>query len=167
MCLFQFWFPQGMYIVVGLLGHMVVLFLVFKGISILFSLCLRWSPGEGKGYPLQYSSLENSMDYTVHGVAKSPTWLTDFHFHFYFHACVISPWFMFKDLWTSTLWTIARRLFLSMGFSRQKYWASGDLPDPCMESAARHLLHCQVNSTWEAIAHTTRLHKLISWKFPR
>ena len=30
------------------------------------------SPGEGKGYPLQYSGLENSMDCTVHGVAKSP-----------------------------------------------------------------------------------------------
>ena len=29
------------------------------------------SPGEGKGYPLQYSGLENSMDFTVHGVAKS------------------------------------------------------------------------------------------------
>ena len=25
-------------------------------------------PGEGKGYPLQYSNLENSIDYTVHGV---------------------------------------------------------------------------------------------------
>ena len=32
--------------------------------------------GEGIGYPLQYSGLENSMDYTVHGVAKSWTWLT-------------------------------------------------------------------------------------------
>ena len=39
------------------------------------------SPGEGKGYPLQYSGLENSMDYTVHGVAKSRTQLNDFHFH--------------------------------------------------------------------------------------
>jgi len=29
--------------------------------------------GEGKGYPLQYSSLENSMDYTVHGFEKSRT----------------------------------------------------------------------------------------------
>ena len=28
------------------------------------------SPGEGKGYPLQYSGLENSMDSVVHGVAK-------------------------------------------------------------------------------------------------
>ena len=38
------------------------------------------SPGEGKGYPLQYSGLENSMDCTVHGVAKSQTQLSDFHF---------------------------------------------------------------------------------------
>ena len=38
------------------------------------------SPGEGKGYPLQYSGLENSMDCIVHGVAKSRTRLSDFHF---------------------------------------------------------------------------------------
>ena len=31
------------------------------------------SPGEGKGYPLQYSGLENSMDFMVHGVAESDT----------------------------------------------------------------------------------------------
>ena len=31
------------------------------------------SPGEGKGYPLQDSGLENSMDCIVHGVAKSDT----------------------------------------------------------------------------------------------
>ena len=31
------------------------------------------SPGEGIGYPLHYSGLENSMDYIVHGVAKSQT----------------------------------------------------------------------------------------------
>ena len=34
------------------------------------------SLGEGKGYPLQYSGLENSMDCIVHGVPKSWTWLT-------------------------------------------------------------------------------------------
>ena len=39
------------------------------------------SPGEEKGYPLQYSNLENSMDYIVHGVAKSRTQLNNFHFH--------------------------------------------------------------------------------------
>ena len=37
-------------------------------------------PGEGKGYPLQYSGLENSMDCIVHGVAKCQTRLTHFHF---------------------------------------------------------------------------------------
>ena len=36
------------------------------------------SPGEGKGYPLQYSGLARSMNYTVHGVAKNQTWLSDF-----------------------------------------------------------------------------------------
>ena len=29
------------------------------------------SPGEGKGDPLQYCGLENSIDCVVHGVAKS------------------------------------------------------------------------------------------------
>ena len=37
------------------------------------------SPGEGNGYPLQHSGLENSIDGTVHGVAKSRTQLSDFH----------------------------------------------------------------------------------------
>ena len=41
------------------------------------------SPGEAKGYPPQYSGLENSMDCIVHGVAKSRTWLSDFHFTSY------------------------------------------------------------------------------------
>ena len=31
------------------------------------------APGEGNGYPLQYSGLENSMDCIVHRVAKSWT----------------------------------------------------------------------------------------------
>ena len=37
------------------------------------------SPGEGKGYLLQYSGLENSVDYTVLGVTKSRTRLSSFH----------------------------------------------------------------------------------------
>ena len=45
------------------------------------------SPGEGKGYPLQYSGLENSMDCMIHEVAKSWKRLGDFHFltsvHYY------------------------------------------------------------------------------------
>ena len=38
------------------------------------------SPGEGGGYPLQYSGLEKSMDCVVHGVAKRRTLLSNFHF---------------------------------------------------------------------------------------
>ena len=41
------------------------------------------SPGEGNGYPLQYSCLENSMDRgawqgTAHGLTKSQTRLRDY-----------------------------------------------------------------------------------------
>ena len=42
------------------------------------------SPGEGKGYPLQYPGLEKCMDCIVHGVTKSQTRLSNFHFHFTF-----------------------------------------------------------------------------------
>ena len=38
------------------------------------------SPGEGKGYPLQYSGLENPMNSIVHGLSKSRTQLSYFHF---------------------------------------------------------------------------------------
>ena len=38
------------------------------------------SPGEGNGYPLQYSGLENSTDCIVYGVAKSQTQVSDFRF---------------------------------------------------------------------------------------
>ena len=62
------------------------------------------SPGEGIGYPFQYSCLENSMDYTVHGVTKSQTRLSNFHFTFIPNyrfpsrfsgkelACEFNPW---------------------------------------------------------------------------
>ena len=44
------------------------------------------SPGEGDDYPLQYFCLENSVDRgaqqaTAHGLAKSLTSMSDFHFH--------------------------------------------------------------------------------------
>ena len=38
------------------------------------------SPGEGNGYALQYSGLENPMDCIVHGVTESRTLLRDFQF---------------------------------------------------------------------------------------
>ena len=45
---------------------------------------LERSPGEGNGYPLQYSGLENSMDSIVNGVSKSWTRLSNFHFSLFF-----------------------------------------------------------------------------------
>ena len=58
------------------------------------------SPGEGKGYPLQYSGLENSMDCIVYGVTKSWTQLSDFHFHF------INLFILFLKKWSA-----ARNIF--------------------------------------------------------
>ena len=56
-----------------------------------FDCWVRKIPGEGSGYPLQYSCLENPMDRgawwaAVHGVAKSRTRLSDLTFTFHFHA---------------------------------------------------------------------------------
>ena len=55
------------------------------------------SPGEGKGYPLQYSNLENSMDFIVHGVAKSQTRLSDFHFVVVIVYCKGKIWMNLRD----------------------------------------------------------------------
>ena len=41
---------------------------------------LERSPEERNTYPLRYSGMENSMNCIVHGVAKSQTQLSDFHF---------------------------------------------------------------------------------------
>ena len=49
---------------------------------------LERSLGEGKGYPLQYSGLENSMTSLVHEIAKSQMWMSDFHFT----LCQTSTW---------------------------------------------------------------------------
>ena len=43
--------------------------------------------GEGKGYPFQYSGLENSMNCIVPGVTKNQSWLSDFQFLFFFFYC--------------------------------------------------------------------------------
>ena len=60
---------------------------------------LGTSPGEGKGYPLQYSGLENSMNSIFHGFSKSQTLLSDFHFHFLFRWLINH-----KNLSLTCLW---------------------------------------------------------------
>ena len=76
------------------------------------------SPGEGKGYQLQYSGLENSMDYT-HGVTKSQTQLSNFHFtftllgtHFFYrHTSFMKNWPYIIDPWTTWVWTALVHLY--------------------------------------------------------
>ena len=52
---------------------------------------LRSTHGEGNGNPLQYFCLANPMDggawwAAIHGIARSPSRLSDFTFTFHFHA---------------------------------------------------------------------------------
>ena len=70
------------------------------------------SPGEGNGNLLQYSCLENSMDggtwwATVHGVAKSWTWVSSFtSVHFTLHISLISRVTVYSlDILLSQFWT--------------------------------------------------------------
>ena len=60
-------------------------------------------PAEGKSYPLQYSGLENSMNYTVHGLAKSRTQLSDFTS--YIHICMY----------------VCMYVYICIGFTYKKY----------------------------------------------
>ena len=60
-------------------------------VFLLYSLKMSSIVKEGNGTPLQYSCLENPMDWgawkaAVHGVAKSRAWLSDFTFTFHFHT---------------------------------------------------------------------------------
>ena len=80
------------------------------------------SPGEAKGYPLQYSGLENSMGCIVHGVAKSPKDRTEqlsLHFKWTFKK---PNFLLLKSLSRVQLfvtpWTIQ-----PMEFSRPEYWS--------------------------------------------
>ena len=64
------------------------------------------SPGEENGYLLQYSGLENSLDCVVHGVTKSETRLSDFHF------CLLplgeEPWCCEVETqsWIEKIWSL-------------------------------------------------------------
>ena len=69
------------------------------------------SAGEGIGYPLQYSGLENSIDYTVHGVAKSDTteWLS--LFKRFLHTVILSGCINFHSQLLHSCWVQEDSLF--------------------------------------------------------
>ena len=75
---------------------------------------------ERKGYPLQYSGLENAMGHIVHRVAKSWTQLSDFHFH------------------SVTPWTAARQASLSFTFS----WSWFKFVSTELMMLSNHLILC-------------------------
>ena len=93
------------------------------------------SPGEGNGKPLQYSCLENSMDrgawwVPVHGVSKSQTWLSDFHFQqsagngFSYSHCFSSP--SLCHLISIKIWLSLLKLSKEFGFGIwKKAWVYG------------------------------------------
>ena len=60
---------------------------------IIITMCLH-----GNSSSLQYSGLENSMDYTVHAVAKSQTQLSDFHMHTHTFTHLLNK----TELWIRT-----------------------------------------------------------------
>ena len=70
------------------------------------------SPGEGKGYPLQYSALEKSMDCIVHGVTESDMteWLS---------LSVIDFYFNFTVVWKCSLYGFCSVTFANMCFMAQ------------------------------------------------
>ena len=77
------------------------------------------SPGEGNGYPLQYSGRENSMDCIVHGVAKSRTWLSHLHF------TSLYPWKKSYDQPRQYI-KKQRHYFANNGLSSQSYGFSSN-----------------------------------------
>ena len=109
------------------------------------------SPGEGKGYPLQYSCLENSMDCMVHEITNSQTRLSDFHFTSHNVAKInlnkgivtlielynwneISKYFRMKVKVESVSHSLVSDSLqshgLSMEFFRQEYWSGLPFPSP-------------------------------------
>ena len=63
------------------------------------------SPGEGKGYPLQYRGLENSIDCIAYRIIKSWTWLSDFHFHILFLLLDLMYWLeLLVQVWLQLEW---------------------------------------------------------------
>ena len=66
------------------------------------------SPGEGKGFPLQYTGLENSMDSIARGVTNSRTRLSNFQF------TSLHTLFMYKHIFyivsPKTMWEIIKEI---------------------------------------------------------
>ena len=93
-------------------------------------------PEEGNGCPLQYSCLDNSMDWgawqaTVQGVAKSRIWVNAFHYHYsyYYYQFLLQvalPWYI---------------LILPRGLTINATWCLFSLQIPIVPQGVRGLWH--------------------------
>ena len=86
------------------------------------------SPGGGKGYPLQYSDLENPMDCTVLRVTKNWTRLSDFHFQVPFRMTPHGVVWYLQSAWPVTVApavTMEHRASLRWDVN-QRPWSSND-----------------------------------------
>ena len=115
------------------------------------------SPGEGNGYPLQYSYLENFIDRgaqhaIVHGVAKSWTRLKDFHIHTPPHLVTInyflclSVCLCFVDKFICTIFQVLHQYQFSHSVMFNSLWHHGlqriklSCPSPTSGLSQTHVL---------------------------
>ena len=70
-------------------------------------------PGGGKGYLLQRCGLENSMDCVVHRIAKSRTWLSNFHFHY---KTLNLTWYNGRHSYFHNLFSCVMRIQIFLAF---------------------------------------------------
>ena len=97
------------------------------------------SPGEGKGYPLQYFGLEKPVDCIVHGVAKGRTWLSDFHSPCHHHQF---PWHKHYLLCI----TKQKYCIDPVHWSNEPYHKSKSLEQQCWSrTASGGFSHCYVS----------------------
>ena len=101
------------------------------------------SPGEGNGYPLQYSDLESSMECIVHGVTKSQTQLSGFHFSYLTGFLVISKVGKWKYHELKSMEAKFTGSLTQKHLGRNQFWTgwtnhSWGTPDHCLKLCEKH-----------------------------
>ena len=108
-------------------------------------------PGEGNGNPLQHSCLENPMDVgawwaTVHGVARSRTWLSDLHDTRQDLCCTLGPGWL---------------CILNVAMCICPFWSPDFSPPP----STLVTIYCLV-CLWACFCFGNKLIYIIFFKFP-